>query len=262
MQCFDVVDYLNGLCPPEHAENWDNVGLLVGANRSISSAYVALDATDDVIEACVREGCELLITHHPLIFNGLKRVTEMDFTGRRVLALAENGISYYAMHTNYDVDLMGELAAERLALQGSRPLLLTEGFVGDEEEQLGIGRVGNLAEPIPLRQLAQRVQAAFNAQGTHVFGDPGALIRCAAILPGSGKSGIEEAVECGADVLITGDIDHHSGLDAAAQGLAVIDAGHYGLEHIFIEDVAERLKEQFPDVRIVADSPREPFFTV
>ena len=117
MQCFDVIDYLNGLCPPEHAESWDNVGLLVGGNRAISSVYIALDPTDEVIETCAGEGCELLITHHPLIFNGLKNISESDYIGRRVLKLAEDGISYFAMHTNYDVDLMGDLAAERIALR-------------------------------------------------------------------------------------------------------------------------------------------------
>ena len=140
MQCFDVIDYLNGLCPPEHAESWDNVGLLVGGNRAISSVYIALDPTDEVIETCAGEGCELLITHHPLIFNGLKNISESDYIGRRVLKLAEDGISYFAMHTNYDVDLMGDLAAERIALRNCQPLLKTQEF-----DETGIGRIGDLA---------------------------------------------------------------------------------------------------------------------
>lgn len=261
MQCFDVVDYLNGLCPPEHAESWDNVGLLIGANRSISSVYVALDATDEVIDACAQEGCELLVTHHPLIFSGLKNVTETDYVGRRVLKLAEDGIAYFAMHTNYDTDLMGDLAAEMLALRDCQALLKGQGYA-DEEELFGMGRIGMLPEEISLRQLAERVSVSFGANGTHIFGDSERMVQYVAILPGSGKDGIEQAIQLGADVLITGDIGHHHGLDALAQGLAVIDAGHYGLEHIFIEDVAERLREQFPDLRVVKDTPREPFFTV
>ena len=73
---------------------------------------------------------------------------------------------------------------------------------------------------------------------------------------------MDAAIDCGADVLVTGDIDHHTGLDALAQGMAVIDAGHYGLEHLFIEDVAERILDQFPGVRVVRDRPREPYFSV
>ena len=238
MQCFDVIDYLNGLCPPEHAESWDNVGLLVGGNRAISSVYIALDPTDEVIETCAGEGCELLITHHPLIFNGLKNISESDYIGRRVLKLAEDGISYFAMHTNYDVDLMGDLAAERIALRNCQPLLKTQEF-----DETGIGRIGDLAEEMTL-------------------GDSQQKISYAAVLPGSGKSGIDAAITFGADVLVTGDIDHHAGLDAVARGLSVIDAGHYGLEHIFIEDLAERLRDQFPDLRIIEDSPRDPYFSL
>ncbi|MBQ4361736.1 MAG: Nif3-like dinuclear metal center hexameric protein [Lachnospiraceae bacterium] len=262
MQSFDVVDYLNGLCPPEHAESWDNVGLLVGGNRAISAVYVALDATDEVIEACWQEGCEMLITHHPLIFSGIKNVTENDFIGRRVLKLAENGISYFAMHTNYDTDLMGDLAAERIALRDCQPLLERAEFADQDEEPVGIGRIGELTEEMPLKKFAERVAAAFDTVSPHIFGDPDTMISCAAILPGSGKSGIDTAIASGADVLVTGDIDHHAGLDALAQGMAVIDAGHYGLEHIFIEDVAERLRDQFPGIRVVTDKPREPFFSV
>lgn len=257
MQCFDVIDYLNGLCPPEHAESWDNVGLLVGGNRAISSVYIALDPTDEVIETCAGEGCELLITHHPLIFNGLKNISENDYIGRRVLKLAEDGISYFAMHTNYDVDLMGDLAAERIALRNCQPLLKTQEF-----DETGIGRIGDLAEEMTLGQFAEKIKSAFDAQGLHVFGDPQQKISYAAVLPGSGKSGIDAAITFGADVLVTGDIDHHAGLDAVARGLSVIDAGHYGLEHIFIEDLAERLRDQFPDLRIIEDSPRDPYFSL
>ena len=262
MECFDVIEYLNGLCPPEHAENWDNVGLLVGGNRSISAAYVALDATDEVIEACAKEGCEMLITHHPLIFTGLKNVTDTDFIGRRVLKLVEDGISYFAMHTNYDTDLMGDLAAERLMLRNCQALIKQQSFSEEDEDLFGMGRVGMLPDAVSLRQLAEKVGSSFNTQGTHVFGEEETTVQYVAVLPGSGKSGIPEAIEYGADVLVTGDIDHHAGLDAQAQGLAVIDAGHYGLEHIFIEDVAERLKEQFPGIRVVKDQPRAPYFTI
>jgi len=174
-----------------------------------------------------------------------------------VLNLAEDGISYFALHTNYDVDLMGDLAAERIALRNCQPLLKTQEF-----DETGIGRIGDLAEEMTLGQFAEKIKSAFDAQGLHVFGDPQQKISYAAVLPGSGKSGIDTAITFGADVLVTGDIDHHAGLDAVARGLSVIDAGHYGLEHIFIEDLAERLRDQFPDLRIIEDSPRDPYFSL
>lgn len=262
MQCYEVVDYLNSLCPPEHAESWDNVGLLVGGNRDISSVYVALDATDAVIEACINEGCEMLVTHHPLIFGGIKNVSEQDFVGRRVLALAEHGIAYYAMHTNYDADLMGDLAAERIALQSDEPLLMSAEYYDDQSPAVGMGRIGELPDTTTLKVLAERVQHAFGAESLHVFGEEDQEIRRVAVLPGSGKSGVDQAISGGADVLVTGDIDHHTGLDAVARGLSVIDAGHYGLEHLFVDDVAQRLRDEFASLRVVEDIPRKPFFTV
>ena len=262
MQSYEVVDYLNGLCPPDHAQEWDNVGLLVGGNREISSAYIALDATDEVIRACAEEGCEMLITHHPLIFSGLKNVSEQDFVGRRVLELAEHGITYFAMHTNYDTDLMGDLAAEQIALKNDSPLLSSPEFFEDQAEERGIGRIGELPEEISLRQLAERVKHAFDAESLHVFGDEDKQVYRVAVLPGSGKSGVDQAIQGGADALVTGDIDHHTGLDAVARGLAIVDAGHYGLEHLFVDDIAQRLRDAFPTLRVVEDIPRRPFFTV
>ena len=110
-----------------------------------------------------------------------------------------------------------------------------------------------------LRTLAEQVKEAFGLPDVRIFGDPGKRVKRAAILPGSGKSAIPEALRQQAQVLITGDMGHHEGIDAVAQGLAVIDGGHYGIEHIFIEDVKEYLEERLPDVEVCAAPVRHPF---
>ena len=195
--------------PAQDAEEWDRTGLLVGdRTERIEGVAVALDATLDAVQAAVAAQANVLVTHHPLIFGGIKNVSEQDFVGRRVLALAEHGIAYYAMHTNYDADLMGDLAAERIALQSDEPLLVSAEYYDDQSPAVGMGRIGELPDTTTLKVLAERVQHAFGAESLHEFGEEAQEIRRVAVLPGSGKSGVDQAISGGADVLVTGDISH------------------------------------------------------
>lgn len=233
----DIVNKLEQQSPKEAALEWDNVGLLVGDyNSDVKTIYVALDATDQVIEHAIEKKADLLITHHPLIFSGMKRITNDDFIGRRVIKLIENNIACYALHTNFDIYGMGALAQEALGLTEAMPL---DVFMGEE----GMGRIGNLREPITLKRLASDVKKKFNLQAVRVYGDTNLKVQKIAICPGSGKSEIDNAIDQGADVLITGDVGHHDGIDAVARKLNVIDAGHYGLEHLFIDYIAYYLNE-------------------
>ena len=113
MKCQDIVDILDKLSPKEYACDWDNVGLLVGRkDREINKILVSLDASKEVVLYGVNQGFDMIITHHPMIFSSLKQINEDDFTAQKVLTLAEKGICYYAMHTNFDaVGGMAELAA-------------------------------------------------------------------------------------------------------------------------------------------------------
>ena len=104
MLCREVTDIIEQRFPKEYALDWDNVGLLAGRDdKEVRCIYIALDASDEVIHAAARQGADMLVTHHPLIFSGMKRITNQDFIGRRILGLIRRDISYYAMHTNYDV---------------------------------------------------------------------------------------------------------------------------------------------------------------
>ncbi len=126
MKCYEIIDKLESLSPTEFAEEWDNIGLLAGRrDKEVRTVYIALDATDDVIEEAVRLGADLLLTHHPLIFKKMSRVNTDDFIGRRVCELIRNDISYYAMHTNFDVMGMADAAADELSLKDRRVLDVT-----------------------------------------------------------------------------------------------------------------------------------------
>lgn len=256
MLCKEVMDILEENYPADYALDWDNVGLLVGRDdKEVRRIYVALDADDETIEAAVRWKADMLVTHHPMIFSGLKRINNLDFIGARILRLVQNDISYYAMHTNYDVLGMAELSGRKMSLEDPEVLEVTR----DGEQPEGIGRVADLASPAPLREICWSVKDRFHLGAVKVFGDMDQPVSRIAISPGSGKSMIKAALDKKADVLITGDIDHHTGIDAVAQGLAVIDAGHYGIEHIFIEDVKEYLKEKLEGVEVKAAPVRHPF---
>ena len=252
----EVIDVIEAAYPRSYAMDWDNVGLLVGRDdKEVRRIYVALDATDDVIEQAADWRADMLITHHPMIFTGLKRINNLDFVGARILKLIQNDISYYAMHTNYDVLGMAELSGRKMDFGETEVLEVTS----REERDEGIGRVADLKTPMTLKELCWLVKDKFHLGAVKVFGDMDQKIKRPAISPGAGKSMIKAALDKKADVLITGDIDHHTGIDAVAQGLAVIDAGHYGIEHIFIEDVRIYLEEKLPGIEAAAAPVCHPF---
>ena len=255
-----ILEKLEEMSPPGYAQKWDNSGLLVGRrDKEVKTVYIALDATGEVIREAKRAGADLLLTHHPLIFRDLKRVSSEDFVGKRVWKLAAADICLYAMHTNFDVMGMADAAADTLGLKQREVLEVT---FEDEISKEGFGRCGRLPSLMSLDECAEYVKEKFEIEAVRVFGDGELEVERAAILPGSGSSMIGEAIAKGAEVMITGDISHHEGIDAWEQGLAVIDAGHYGLEKIFIPYMEEFMRRHFPELTIVKDQPRSPFHLV
>lgn len=261
MLCNDIIMKIESSYPAACAMEWDNVGLLVGRDdKEVRRIYVAVDAADEVIEQVKALEADMLITHHPLIFSGIRRVNNQDFIGKRILELIRSDISYYAMHTNYDVKRMAELSCGKMKLNTGEPLEVTGVEDGGKEE--GIGRITTLDGSISLKECCEWVKQSFDLETVRVFGDLEREIHKMAICPGSGKSVIGISLKKGADVLITGDIGHHEGIDAWAQGMAVIDAGHYGIEHIFIEDMANYLRREFCGVEIIEAPIDHPFQNV
>lgn len=256
MKCSDICTLIELEYAPEYACDWDNVGLLAGRReKEVHKILLALDATDEVVRMAVEREADMLITHHPMIFSPIRRVTDEDMIGRRLLTLIRHDISYYAMHTNYDTRGMADLAAGLLNLQECT--VLEE--VKDGE---GIGRVGILPACMTLRECGELVKDTFQIPNVRLFGDPETAVRLAALCPGAGKSTLSEALRFGCDVYITGDIDHHAGIDAVDQGLCIIDAGHYGIEHIFVEDMRAYLEKVLTGVRMECVPVKHPFMVV
>ncbi|MFI3201378.1 MAG: Nif3-like dinuclear metal center hexameric protein [Eubacteriales bacterium] len=260
MICKDFVKVLEEVAPCKYAYLWDNVGLLVGDyEKKIQRVLIALDVTEELIERAVRENIDMIVTHHPLIFEGMKQVTRHDFVQRRVYQLIQHDICYYAMHTNYDVMRMGKVVAKQLELQDSNVLEVT---VQDMTTIEGCGRYGNLLKSITLEAYAKEVRKQLQVNQVLVYGSFSTMIQKVAVMPGSGADAIQKAIELKVDVLVTGDMKHHQGMDAVAQGLAIIDAGHYGTEKFFITDMKEYLLQHIKGVEIQVFEQGEPFQVV
>lgn len=257
MICSEIISSIEKKYPKNAALEWDNVGLLAGRNdKEVKKIYIALDLTDGVIARAIEAGVDMIITHHPMIFAPIKRVTDETLCGRRLITLIQQDICYYAMHTNYDVLGMAELSGQKLGLLDAEVLEITT----DTGE--GIGRIGTLPERVSLEKCCELVKQAFEIPDVKVFGDLDKEVYRVAISPGSGKSMIACALEKKADVLIAGDFDHHSGLDAVDMGLAIVDAGHYGTEYMFVADVCKFLKDHMPEIEICAEETNFPFVTL
>lgn len=261
MKCSEIIRQLDRLAPESYACEWDNPGLLTGrTDKEVKKVLVALDATDEVIVQALREQVHMVVTHHPLIFQGLKKITNQDFLGRRLISIIQADISYYAMHTNYDAapGCMADLTAARLELTETEPLDMT----GEQDGvPYGIGKIGSLPAEMNLAELAALVKERFQLPYVTIYGagQTSGSVRRVAISPGSGKSMIAGALKAGVQVLITGDIGHHDGIDAAASQMAIIDAGHYGLEYIFIEALASYLEQEFTgELEVLRAEPAFP----
>lgn len=243
--------------PAAYAEDWDNVGLLAGRDdKKVETVFLALDLTDQTLAEAVEAGADLILTHHPMIFSGMKKVNNQSVLGRRVMTLIQKDISYYAMHTNYDVMGMADLSAAYLQLADTEVLSVTAQSDGEAQ---GFGRVGQLPREMTVKECALFVKEQLKLSDVKVYGDLNQKVRRAAICTGSGKSMTQDALDKGADVYVTGDIDHHTGIDTAAEGMAVIDAGHYGTEYIFMEAVGNALREAFPAIKTVQAAVCSPY---
>lgn len=262
MNVEEIIGYMDHVFPMKAAMDFDNVGLLIGERRAeVSSVYVAVDVTERTIAEAKAVGAQLIVAHHPLIFSPFKRINDDTILGRRILDMISSGIACAAMHTNYDVFRMGKIVAGRLSLQDEGPLEITWSQE-DGRIQEGIGRIGMTADPVSLEEFAKTVRDALHLDHVRLFGEPRARIRRVALCPGSGKSMIRSAIDQRADVLIAGDIGHHEGIDALAEGLCIIDPGHYGSESVFVDDICGLLRERFPDLRVSGENIVQPVWAV
>ena len=256
----ELMNRFNILCPFDMAVEWDNSGFLIGdPEREVKKAALALDAVGSVIEEAIEKGADLIVTHHPLLFRPPKAIRADEHLGGRIIKLIENRISLIALHTNFDICVMAELAANKLALANCQVLEVTgEG----EKGACGFGRIGLLPREMTLKELAEETKKQLVLDFVTVTGEEEKKVQKAAISTGSGKSGIDACLKNGVQVLITGDVDHHTAVDALELGVFLIDEGHFGTEKMFAEYMAEYLKKEIPEAEAYVSRMEPPFIAV
>lgn len=242
MKNSDIIKLLELIYPASLACEWDNTGFLAGClEDEFKGVFIALDATRKTVDEAIERGCSLLVTHHPLLFSPIRSVTDETLQGELIMKMIKNGLSCYSMHTSFDKASggMADSAAKLLGLSNCEPICEADG------DGSGTGRIGELAKPVSVRELARIARNVFRLDAAVLYSlCPEAKVKRVAVLPGSGRSQWTDALRLGAEVYITGDMNYHSALDAMQAGLSIIDAGHDGVEKLFVEEVAGYISEK------------------
>lgn len=244
-----VFTFLQERSPFELQESFDNAGFLVGReDASVSKLLVALDITQQVVQEAVEQGAQLIVAHHPVIFGGIKSVTDQTVTGRILLDLVENGVSAICAHTNLDAVEGGvnDALALRLGLTDIGQLRQTG--VDGQGRPYGIGRVGLVPEQ-PLYDFAMVVKRLLGANGIRLV-DGGRPVRMVAVGGGACADMMGDALAQGCDTFITSDVKYHQFLEARAMGLNLLDAGHFPTEDVVCPVLQEWLSKRFPQVTV------------
>ncbi|MCR4739457.1 MAG: Nif3-like dinuclear metal center hexameric protein [Lachnospiraceae bacterium] len=243
MNVNEIYKIISDLIPLDLCEDWDNSGLLVNMDNDVDRVLVTLDITKEVIREAEAKGCKLILSHHPVIFKGVKKVKRTDL----ISLLIKKDISAICMHTNLD-SVMG----------GVNDVLA--GIIGlnDVEIFADMGRKGTLSEPVTVRELAEKVSGALKAPVKYTLGEN--TVKTVALIGGSAGSSWEQALNEGIDVFLTGEVSHHNALDAMHEGMPMIAAGHYGTEIIIVKHLAETLSGKIPGVSFIgSETDRDPF---
>jgi len=246
----EITDFLFTVAPGYMKETWDNVGLVVGrGDRPVTKLLVALDASMEVLEEAENMNCQLVVSHHPVIFGGLKQLNEDSVTGRAVLFAAEKKIACVNMHTNLD-SVHGGVNDILAAALGLKEISLVSPRGTDEAgEGYGYLRCGFVQE-VSLPDFAAFVKCALSCPGVR-YADGGKPVHKVAVGGGACGDEMAAAIAAGCDTFVTADIKYHQFCDAAVMGLNLIDAGHFETENPVCDDLCRQLRENFPDVQVI-----------
>jgi len=258
----EIFDYVQEKAPFELQFGFDNAGFLVGrGDRPVSKILIALDITEAVALEAAEIGAELVISHHPVIWDGPKSITDSSLIGRKLLALIENKTAAICAHTNLDsvADGVNDALARTLGLT-EIDQLRQEG-VDEQGRPYGIGRVGILPNGGgSCEQFAASVKQMLGSHGVR-FVDSGKPVHKVAVGGGSCGDYVDDAIAKGCDTFVTADIKYDGFLDAKAKGLNLIDAGHFPTENIICPILADWLKERFPQIEVVVSKVHSEVFS-
>ncbi|MGB9667971.1 MAG: Nif3-like dinuclear metal center hexameric protein [Thermosulfidibacteraceae bacterium] len=250
MKVRDIYDFIDGIFPFSSQAEWDNSGFQVGSlEDEVIGIIITLDVDDYVIENAIKEGINLIISHHPLILKKINRIWAEKYSTAIIYKAIRNGINIISAHTNVDI-LKGGLAdylAGIFKLEILGPL-----------SKEGFGRICSLGSPITLEELLNMISQKLNIENIRVIEGKTKKIKKVALCPGSGGDLIEEAIEKGIDAYITGDVKYHQAKLGEGK-INILDIGHHESEIIFVDLMYERIAEL--SIRTVKYYSTSPFKT-
>lgn len=244
----EIVQELEQWAPPQVAESYDNVGLLVGSPAmKVTGVLINLDMTEEIIEEAIAKGCNMIVAHHPIWFMPRKRLNGEDYVSRTIISAIKNDIALYAIHTNLDNIQTGvnKKICDRLGLQEARFLKPK-----DTEAVYGSGMIGIFPEQIGKKAFLQHVKEAFLAGGIRYADSHHTQIHKVAVCGGAGSFLIQDAIRQGADALVTSDITYHKFFDNEGK-LLLLDIGHFESEQFTSELIRDFLIKKIPNFAVL-----------
>lgn len=237
----EFVRVIESVAPPALAEDWDNTGLLLRCGESVSRVLIALDVTHAVAQEAVDNGCDMILTHHPLLLGPLKALDYRLAKDSVLMRLIRGGVSLYAAHTSFDKAQGGINDALSAALG------LSEVMVAED----GLMRVGQLPKPCDKDTFLCHVRRALGGGALRVSQAPVETVKTVAVVGGSGGDLAAAAKEAGAQAMVTGEVKHHHYIEAAALGVLLIEAGHFETECLFAPHIFMSLQARLNEVQLV-----------
>lgn len=251
----EIISIIEAMAPLRYAYSWDNSGFLCGdINRDVNRVYLTLDVNRYTVEEAAAVGAEFIISHHPIMFGGIKNINYGTNEGFIISELIKNDIALYASHTPMDTARGGinDILAEKLGITDTD---IIERHIPGED--CGLGRIGRLEKTLTFREFAQIVKEKLNTPFVRISGDPERIVNCAAVGSGACSDIIPAAHAMGADVMVTADMKYHIAMDNDESGICVIDAGHYPTE-VFVIDIFEKLLKN-TGVELIKSTEKDVF---
>ena len=252
----DVTKIIEEFAPLSVQESWDNSGLCIGSpDAAVTSVLLGLDCTPELVDEAIGCGADMIVTHHPLIFSGLKKISPEDQVGAAVIKAVKAGISIYAAHTSADKVIAGVSGAMAAKL-GLRNVSILD----EDGEGTGLGVVGDLPQPLSADEAVTLVKDRFGLKMMKASRPVEGKISRVAMCGGSGSSLIKAAMSSGAQLYISGDISYHNFF--TRDGFMIMDIGHYESEIEIVDILFSLIKKNFPTfaVRITQNLHGNPIY--
>ncbi len=251
MRVIEIAKIIDSWMPTSIAEDFDNVGLIIGDPESkITSILVTLDTTEDVVEEAINKGCNLIVSYHPIIFNGLKQITNDSYVQKSVIKAVKNNISVYAIHTSLDNHPKGisYLLSDLIGLKNISILLPKEEKLN--KLKIGIGSIGDLEKPMNEIAFFDLLKNKLGLKYLRHTNKLNKKISKVSVVVGSGSFAIKDSIESNVHAFITSDLKYHNFFEADNNAI-LIDIGHYESEKHIKLFIREFLNEKLPNFTIL-----------